>query len=85
MAKDASILARAEVDAIIRWMWYFARNYETEEEVKLASKLLVCYLSDDQSEHICKIDELLRKKCVNSASKLSCAVAENYSTRTFPE
>ena len=62
MAKDASILARAEVDAIIRWMWYFARNYETEEEVKLASKLLVRYLSDDQSAHICEINELLRKK-----------------------
>ena len=62
MAKDASILARAEVDTIILWMWYFARNYETEEEVKLASKLLIRYLSDDQSEYICEIDELLRKK-----------------------
>ena len=62
MAKDVSILARAEVDTIIRWMWYFARNYETEEEVKLASKLLIRYLSDDQSKHICEIDESLRKK-----------------------
>ena len=85
MAKDASILARAEVDTIIRWMWYFARNYETEEEVKLASKLLVRYLSDDQSAHICEINELLRKNCANSASKLSSTVAGNYSTRAFPE
>ena len=47
MAKDVSILARSEIDAIICWIWYFARNYNTEEEGKLASKLLARYLSDD--------------------------------------
>ena len=82
MAKDASILARAEIDAIIRWMWYFARNYETEEEIKFASKLLVRYLSGDQSEHLCEIDEVLRKKlrefCIKSYFHLGRKLFDAY-------
>ena len=33
---------------IIRWLWYFIKYYENEEEVNLAMRLLHYYLNEDE-------------------------------------
>ena len=61
-AKDKSVFARAEIDAILRWMWYFARIYETKGEIKVASAFLLQYLSEPQDSHFAVHDEEFRRK-----------------------
>ena len=41
--KKKSILARAEIDVFIRWMWYFAKHYETVKAINISAKLLQLY------------------------------------------
>lgn len=61
-AKDKSVFARAEIDAILRWMWYFSKHYETEEEIEVASFLLLRYLSEPQDSNFAQHDENFRRK-----------------------
>ena len=56
-AKGKSIFARAEIGAILRWLWYFARHYETREEIEVASYLLLKYLTESQKHHFASHDK----------------------------
>ena len=38
--KSTSIMARAEVDILLRWMWLFTKHYELEEKIRLSKYLL---------------------------------------------
>lgn len=45
-----------------RWLWYFIKNYESNEEVDCCKHLMEIYLNDEmQSSHIGQIDEDDRK------------------------
>ncbi|KAL7434697.1 hypothetical protein ACHAXM_004325, partial [Skeletonema potamos] len=55
--RNSSVNNSVEVSLITRWLWYFIKHYETEEEVNLAMKLIKQYLNEDQSSHKGEIDE----------------------------
>ena len=60
-AKNKSILARAEIDVFIRWMWYFAKHYETVKEINISAKLLKLYMTEDQNSHFAVHEEEFRR------------------------
>ena len=60
-AKNKSILARAEIDVFIRWMWYFAKHYETVEEINISAELLKLYMTEDQDSHFAVHEEEFRR------------------------
>ena len=61
-ARDKGIHSRVEVDMVLRFMWYFCKHYENNEQVDLALLLLDHYLKEDESEHFGEIGEDLRKE-----------------------
>ena len=61
-AKDRSILCRAEIEVFFFWMWYFSKFYETIEEINMTMKMLIYYLSDDQSGHIAVHESSFRRE-----------------------
>ena len=59
--RDSSIANRVEVDVVIRWLWYFIKHYETEQEISLAMDFLSFYLSEPDEMCRCgSISEPLR-------------------------
>ena len=58
--KSLSIMARAEVDMLLRWLWYFTKHYELEEEIRLSQYLLTFYLNDEQDDHFAELDVSFR-------------------------
>eukprot|EP00985_Skeletonema_marinoi_P000444 scaffold157_cov58-Skeletonema_marinoi.AAC.1 len=60
--KNSCVLSKIEVDVLERWLWYFIKNYETEEEVNFCRKLLDEYLNDEQQNlHIGEVDKADRQ------------------------
>ena len=59
-ARKTSVRASIEVDTIVKWLWYFIKNYESKEEVDLAMKLMGYYLSEKQDDHYGEMPEDLR-------------------------
>ena len=47
-ARKSDVKTSVEIDVIIRWLWYFIKYYENEEEVNLAMRLLHYYLNEDE-------------------------------------
>ena len=35
--RNKDILNRIEIDIVVRWLWYFIKNYKTMEEVELSA------------------------------------------------
>jgi len=58
--KSSSIMARAEVDMILCWLWYFLKHYELQEEIRLSQYLLTFYLNDEQDDHFAELDVSFR-------------------------
>jgi hypothetical protein len=59
--RDAT--SRIEIDLVVRWLWYFIKYYETEEEINLSMELLNFYLKEeDQSIHFGETSEVAREK-----------------------
>lgn len=51
--KNSCILSKIEMEVLERWLWYFIKEYESDEELKLCMGLLQAYMNDDdQSTHI---------------------------------
>jgi N-glycosylase/DNA lyase len=48
--RDAT--SRIEIDLVVRWLWYFIKYYETEEEINLSMELLNFYLKEKTSQYI---------------------------------
>ena len=61
-AKEKSILARATVDMLLKWLWYFAKHYETAQEIEFSTILLNHYLTEDQDDHFAVLDTEFREK-----------------------
>jgi len=45
----------------LRWLWYFIKYYENDEEVDLAMRIVNFYLSEDESVHFRELGNNLRK------------------------
>ena len=61
--KKSSILSKIEMDVLERWLWYFIKEYESDEEVKLCMGLLQAYINDDdQSTHIGEVKKEHRRE-----------------------
>ncbi len=59
--KKSCILSKIEMDVLERWLWYFIKEYESDEEVKLCMGLLQAYINDDdQSTHIGEVKKEYR-------------------------
>ena len=68
--RDKDILGRLEIDLIVRWMWYFIKNYKTMEEVELSAYLFEYYMTKkDQVLHITTLQEANRTKIVEFLCK----------------
>ena len=61
-AKNESVLARAKIDMLLWWIWYFAKNYESLAEVNFLITLLTFYLNDDQEDHFSVLGDEFRGK-----------------------
>ena len=61
-ARKSSVNASIEVDAFVKWLWYFIKYYESQEEVDLSMELLGHYLNEDQKDHYGALPEDLRSE-----------------------
>ena len=55
--KKKGILARAEIDVIICWMWYFAKHYNIVDKINISAELLLLYMTEDQESYFVVHDE----------------------------
>jgi hypothetical protein len=53
-------MARAEVDMLLRWLWYISKHYELQEEIRLSQYLLTFYLNEEQDDHFAELGVLFR-------------------------
>ena len=83
-AKEKSIFARADIDAILRWLWYFARHYETHEEIQFASSLLQKYLTESQERHFACHNKDFRRKLKEFITTKYLENAHKYFDAYFP-
>ena len=59
--KIKTISARAEIDVLIGWIWFFAKHYKTVEEINISAKLLKLYMTEDQTSHFAVHEEMFRR------------------------
>jgi len=53
--REKGINSKAEMDMLLRWLWYFCKHYENDEQVNLALTLLHYYLDEDEENHFGEI------------------------------
>jgi len=68
--RNKDILNRIEIDIVVRWMWYFIKNYKTMEEVELSAYFMEYYMTEvDQTDHIATLDKITRSKILEFLCK----------------
>jgi len=68
--RSKNILNRIEIDIVVRWLWYFIKNYKTMEEVELSAFLMEYYMTEvDQTDHIAILKEDTRRKIMEFLCK----------------
>lgn len=53
--REKGVNSKAEIDMLLRWLWYFCKHYENGEQVDLALTLLHYYLREDEDNHFGEI------------------------------
>ena len=79
--------SKAEMDMLLRWLWYFCKHYENNEQVDLALTLLIYYLDEDEGNHFGEIgpfrkdlQEFITRSFIPRREKLFEASFENVMT-----
>ena len=58
--RDRNVNSRVEIDIFLRWLWYYCKHYENDDQVDLALRLMNHYLREDESLHFGEIGDDLR-------------------------
>ena len=63
--REKGVNSKAEIDMVLRWLWYFCKHYENKEQVDLALTLLDYYLEEDEGKAPTHKGERKRNKFEN--------------------
>jgi len=68
--REKDILGRIEIYIIVRWMWYFIKNYKTMEEVELSTYFMEHDMTEEgQTDHITTLKKITRSKILDFLCK----------------